>query len=100
MADNSPAKKRRVSEQRYLSDYTAEWPVIVRSKLDSYHAYCVLCKAAFDTPGGLMCCGILRLPSMSHTNRYIGMLHLLQLVLVVDQCLQHICCSTSDNEFK
>ena len=39
-ATNSPQKKkRRLPEQHFLPAYTAEWPAVVRSKLDQFHAY-------------------------------------------------------------
>lgn len=47
-----PKKRKRHPEQRFLSDYTTEWPVIVRSKLDVFHAYCVLCKCDFSVRHG------------------------------------------------
>ena len=42
----APSKKRRVSE------YNVEWPIITRSKLDDFHAYCMLCKADFSVRHG------------------------------------------------
>ena len=48
----APSKKRRVSEQRYKLDYNVEWPIITRSKLDDFHAYCMLCKADFSVRHG------------------------------------------------
>ena len=39
-ATDSPQKnKRRLSEQHFLPAYTAEWPAVVRSKLDQFHGY-------------------------------------------------------------
>ena len=44
----APKKRRRLSEHKYLPEYTTEWPAIVRSKLDSFNAFCVLCKCDFS----------------------------------------------------
>ena len=52
-ATNSPRKKkRRLSEQHFLPAYTAEWPAVVRSKLDQFHAYCTLCQRDFSVRHG------------------------------------------------
>ena len=37
--DSPQKKKRRLSEQHFLPAYTAEWPAVVRSKLDQFHVY-------------------------------------------------------------
>ncbi|XP_063743299.1 uncharacterized protein LOC134866984 [Eleginops maclovinus] len=47
-----PLKKRRISEQRFKLEYNAEWPTITRSKLDDFHAYCMLCKTDFSVRHG------------------------------------------------
>ncbi|XP_063761556.1 uncharacterized protein LOC134879144 [Eleginops maclovinus] len=47
-----PLKKRRISEQRFKLEYNAEWPTITRSRLDDFHAYCMLCKTDFSVRHG------------------------------------------------
>ena len=50
--DSPQKKKRRLSEQHFLPAYTAEWPVVVRSKLNQFHAYCTLCQRDFSVRHG------------------------------------------------
>ena len=50
--DSPQKKKRRLSEQHFLPAYTAEWPAVVRSKLDQFHAYCTLCQRDFSVRHG------------------------------------------------
>ena len=45
-------KKRRLSEQHFLPANTAEWPAVMRSKLEQFHAYCTLCQRDFSVRHG------------------------------------------------
>ena len=45
------AKKPRVM-QRYRSEYSVSYPVITRSSLSQYNAYCSVCKADFSVSHG------------------------------------------------
>ena len=49
--DSPQKKKRRQSEQRFLPAYAAEWPAVVRSKLE-FHGFCTLCKCDFSVRHG------------------------------------------------
>ena len=68
--DSPQKKKRRLSEQHFLPSYTAEWPVVVRSKLDQFHAYCTLCQRDFRFAMGAasIYSGILKQPSTYRTR--------------------------------
>ena len=50
--DSPQKKKRRLSDQHFLPAYTAEWPAVVRSKLDPFHAHCTLCQHDFSVRHG------------------------------------------------
>ena len=67
---NSPQKKkRRLPEQHFLPAYTAEWPVVVRSKLDQFHVYAnVTFGFAMAMGAASIFSGILKQPSTYRTR--------------------------------
>ena len=69
-ATDSPQKKKwRLPEQHFLPAYTAEWPAVVRSKLEKFHAYANV-TFRFDMGMGAasIFSGILKQPSTYRTR--------------------------------
>ena len=64
-ATNSPQKKKwRLPEQHFLPAYTAEWPAVVRSKLEQFHAYAnVTFRFAMGMGAASIFSGILKQPA-------------------------------------
>ena len=64
---NTPVKKRRLSEQHFLADYTAQWPSIVQSSLSLSQRTSIIRwstgakKCNHHTCGSTMRCGLIAL---------------------------------------
>ena len=67
--DSPQKKKQRLLEQHFLPAYTAEWPAVVRSKLDQFHVYAnVTFRFAMDMGAASIFRGILKQPSAYRTR--------------------------------
>lgn len=49
-----PIKKRRTKtvNQKYKTEYTVKYPVVIRSKLDDEHAFCTVCNCDISVAHG------------------------------------------------
>jgi len=52
MDGNKPVKKKRRTMQQFRTEYSAQYPIIRKSTIDCYHAFCTICSADVSVAHG------------------------------------------------